>query len=129
MKISIDNLSSAILESLQNYSEEVLEATKTAIDETAKQCNEEIKSHVTFKQGRGKYVKAFKISTIHDGSSGKRVVWHVRGKEASLAHLLEKGHALPQGGRSKAYPHIEFGEKYVNENLATNIEKRLKNDY
>ncbi|MCD8174409.1 MAG: phage portal protein [Phascolarctobacterium sp.] len=42
-----------------------------------------------------------------------------------LAHLLEKGHALRQGGRAKAYPHIAPAEEAGETMLVQLIEKAL----
>ncbi|APC41527.1 hypothetical protein [Clostridium estertheticum] len=110
--ISIDNLASAILKELSSYSEVVTEGVKNSTGIVAKECNEEIKAHVTFKQHSGnKYVKAFKIKKTTDTQYNRGYTWYVSGDEYRLTHLLEKGHALNQGGRAKAYPHIKFGEE------------------
>lgn len=42
-------------------------------------------------------------------------------KKPGLSHLLEKGHALSNGGRSKAIVHIQPVEEWCN----TEFEKRL----
>lgn len=43
-------------------------------------------------------------------------------KVPGLAHLLEKGHALRQGGRTKAYPHIAPVEEKLIEEYTKAVE-------
>lgn len=44
----------------------------------------------------------------------------------SLTHLLEKGHALRQGGRSPAIPHIAPAQEEFDRNVMSVLEKELK---
>ena len=108
---NIDSLADDILRELQNYSEEVTEGIKEATGIVAKEVNTEIKSHVTFKEPTGKYVKAFKIKKTEDSQYNRGYTWHVGGDQYRLTHLLENGHAKKGGGRTQAFKHIAYGEE------------------
>ena len=127
MSISIDDLASEIVKELENYSEVVTEGVKKAVDVVAKECNEEIKAHITFKEPTGKYVKAFRTKTSYEDKYNKRNTWYVSGAQYRLTHLLEKGHALHQGGRTEAYQHIKYGEELANKRMEELSKEAIEN--
>jgi len=109
--MNIEGLADAIMSSLENYSQEVTDGVKKAAETVAAEVNEEIKAHVSFEQGTGKYVKAFRIKKTYENKYNVGYKWHVVNDQYRLTHLLEKGHALKGGGRSRAFPHIKYGEE------------------
>jgi hypothetical protein len=122
-----DEMADLIAEYMSNFSEEVTTGVKKAVDTVAKEVNEEIKKHVTFKEPTGKYVKAFKIKNVYEGRWNKGKTWHVANDQYRLTHLLEKGHALQQGGRSQAYPHIIFGEELAQRRMEELAREAIEN--
>lgn len=124
--IKIDDLAKAIAEDLANYTEEVTERVKDAVDVVAKEVNKEIKANVTFKQPSGDYVKAFRVKTIEETKLNKKKAWYVAKPHYRLTHLLEKGHALRNGGRSSEFPHIEYGEKLAKERMEQMAREAIK---
>lgn len=127
MNIKIDYLADAIQEELSNYQEEITEQQKRAVDIVAKEVNETIKNHVTFTQRSGDYVKAFRVAKTYEDLHCKKKTWYVKDPEYRLTHLLENGHALPQGGRARAYPHIKYGEEIAEERMMELSEEGVKN--
>ncbi|PYG88497.1 hypothetical protein LY28_01346 [Ruminiclostridium sufflavum DSM 19573] len=116
--ININDLAAALAEELQNYSANAADEIKKAVDIVADEVNQEIKNHITFKQRPGgKYVKAFRLKTSYESKFDKRKTWYVADGQHRLTHLLENGHALCQGGRAGAFPHIKYGEELAQERM------------
>lgn len=115
--IAADMLEDKIREMLEEYCLDITEETKKNVDKVAKECNEEIKKHITFKQPTGKYVKAFRIKTAYEDRFNKRNTWYVGNGQHRLTHLLEKGHQLKGGGRTRAFPHIKYGEELAKKRM------------
>lgn len=124
--VSIDNLSDAILEQLETYQEEVTEVMKKSVDKASNDCMKTIKNHISFKQSTGKYVKNFRLKTSFQDDYTKRKTWYVGGGEYRLTHLLEYGHAKVNGGRTRAFPHIKYGEEVAQTNLINYLKEGIQ---
>lgn len=125
--IKVDDMADLIAEYMSNYTENVTEEVKKAVDTVAKETNEEIKKHITFQQPTGKYVKAFRIKKAFEDKFNKKNVWYVANGQYRLTHLLEKGHALSQGGRSKPFPHIKYGEEFAKKRMEEMAKEAVEN--
>ena len=110
---------------LDDYSINVEKACDTAAERCAKGVSDEIKKHCSF-GGSGKYIKAFKIERVKTSimSVGRR--WYVQAPYYRLTHLLENGHATRNGGRTRAFPHIQYGEEFAQKNYEEFIQEEVK---
>jgi len=115
--VKIDELADVIAEYMNNYTQDITDGVKKAVDIVSKEVNDEIKNHITFKQRTGKYVKAFRIKTSYEDRYNKRNTWYVAAPHYRLTHLLENGHALRSGGRTRAFPHIKYGEELAKKRM------------
>ena len=109
--VNPDNLDKAVNDVLSDYYHGTNEEIKKAALRAIRQCRDEIKAHITFNQHTGDYVKAMAVKKTDESTSGVEYTWFVKPPHYRLTHLLEKGHALRNGGRTKAFPHIKFGEE------------------
>ena len=126
-RTSIDNLADVIMQELESYSENVTEGLKKAVDVVAKEVNAEIKRNVTFNEPTGKYVKAFRVKNVYESKYNKCKTWHVGDGQYRLTHLLEKGHAKIGGGRTRAFPHIIFGEELAKKRMEELAKEAVEN--
>lgn len=124
--MDVKGLAAAIEAELSQYSEKVTVKISAAVETVASEVNAEIKSHVTFDQPTGKYVKAFRIKKFNPSRYEHSYVWHVAPPHYRLTHLLEHGHALRNGGRSRAFPHIIFGEQLAEKRLVELSERAVQ---
>lgn len=114
--VGILDLEDAIKKELEAYESGVSKVVKDGVEKTAKQVNQTIKDHVTF-GGTGEYVKAFRLSRTIETPYQRSYTWYVAAPYYRLTHLLENGHAMPWGGRSRAFPHIKYGEELAEANM------------
>ncbi|AGK95406.1 hypothetical protein [Clostridium pasteurianum] len=125
--VNIDQMADEILKGLEDYTREITGEVKKVVDIVAKETNEEIKKHIAFNQHSGKYVKAFRIKNAYEDGYKKVNVWYVAGGQHRLTHLLENGHALWQGGRTRAFPHIKYGEELAKKRMEELAKEAIEN--
>ncbi|MGX7745692.1 HK97 gp10 family phage protein [Rhodopseudomonas parapalustris] len=126
MKFDINDLAKAIASELEEYTQKVTDGVKKGIDTVAKETNQTIKEHVTFKQPTGDYVKSFRIKTSYEDRFNKRKTWYVASPYYRLSHLLENGHALRNGKRSRKFPHIIYGEELAQKRMEEIAKEAIK---
>ena len=107
--VNPDNLDSAVNDILTDYYNGTTEEIKKASARAIRQCRDEIKAHITFTEHTGDYVMAMTTKKTAESTSGAEYTWYVKAPHYRLTHLLEKGHALRNGGRTRAFPHIIYG--------------------
>ncbi|MGF3066951.1 HK97 gp10 family phage protein [Facklamia sp. P12950] len=73
----------------------------------------------------GKYSKSWSVKKEKETSNSIELVVHSKNRY-QLAHLLEKGHVLRQGGRVSGRPHIAPAEEKGVRELEENIMRKLK---
>lgn len=128
MRIDPDELTKALNDTLQAYAQVTEEAALEGCKETAQKAEEELhNAHPAGSERWGswdEYNKGWTTSEVTKKNHKISVVVHNKTKY-QLTHLLEKGHALVNGGRARAFPHIEPVAEKAEDELLDNIMKFL----
>ena len=121
-KISISQLSAAVMEELEGYADLAAEDMKSAVKKAAAT----VRIEASAPRNTGDYAKSWTVKTTKESSNALQVTVHSRNRY-QLAHLLEHGHAKRGGGRVAARPHIAAAEEAGIEQLEREIERSLTN--
>ena len=127
-KVTVDQLSKAVLYELQDFVNVTEEAVDKGVSETAKEAVKELRNAHPSGSGQygswdKKYNKGWKVTqTKTDIRYHKKATIH-NATDYRLTHLLEKGHAKVNGGRTRAFPHIAPVAEKCDDELIKNIKK------
>jgi hypothetical protein len=119
---SIDDMAAEIMEGLSEYAELADTAMKKAVRKTATAVKNEISANAPVKSGR--YKRSWTAKKTKENSHTLEMTVHSKDRY-QIAHLLENGHALRNGGRVEGIPHIAPAEEHGEEMLTRLIEKEL----
>lgn len=122
LTVSIGDLSSAIAEELETYTEEVDAVMQNEIDKLSKEIVNSLKNNPVIPEDTGEYKKSFFVKKVAQGKGFKRNV--VANKKHQLTHLLEDGHLTENGGRTRAFPHWKDAQEMA-ETLPERLEGKL----
>ena len=127
MTINPEDLADAIAEELSKYTDEVCTAVKAEAKKVAAQCTQELKANSPTGSGKkaGSYAKGWRSKVSFENAYGSRVTVHNK-NDPQLSHLLENGHALHNGGRSPAIPHIQPARDRAEETFQKRLEEILR---
>ena len=110
MKCTTQQLDKTFMEILEAYKDATDETVENAITVVGKECVTALKN--ANPSGSGRYRSWKEYNSTWDVTKTKRDIREHKTatvhntKHYQLTHLLEKGHALHQGGRARAFPHI-----------------------
>ncbi len=123
MKVTVDRMADAVMEGLEEYNLLAADTVKKAVKRAGTTVRKEIES--TAPQNTGKYAKSWRSRTTAESASSIHVTVYSPSRYM-LAHLLEHGHALRNGGRTRAFPHIAPAEEIGDKQLEADIIRGLK---
>ena len=122
--VSIGEMADAIMEDLQEYADAASIDVKAAVRKSANTVKRQIGEKAPVGK-TGRYAKSWRVKTTEENS--QKLIQTVHSpKRYMLAHLLEKGHAKRNGGRTRAIPHIAPAEQAGVEQLETLIRRALE---
>jgi hypothetical protein len=123
MAIQINELNEAIQNALEEYNKNVVTGLKKTTVKAMKDLVQNTKETAPVGKRSEHYRDNISSKTLRETEYGITKLWHVKGSDYRLSHLLNNGHALRDGGRypgtnfiGKAVDHIlPFYEKEVEE--------------
>ena len=130
MKVSTDELAKAITDTLKEYADVTAEACDAGVKLTAKEAVEELRNANPEYSGEwgswADYNKGWKFTQTKTDKRYHRGATIHNTTHYQLTHLLENGHALVNGERSRAFVHIAPVADKAEDNLLKNIKANIE---
>ena len=117
----MQDISNEIAQALSEYTSEVEQQLDEIKSDVADETVAYLKANSP-KGRRSKYAKGWRKK-----KDGKSYVIH-NATDAGLTHLVEKGHAKRNGGRTQAQPHISTAEEMAIKKFENKVERAIKGD-
>ena len=128
-KVKPEDLGKEIASILDDFKNVTEEAAEAGVMDTAQKAVADLRAAHPSGSGQwGSWDKYNAGWTIRKETNKRRkgILAIVYNKaKPQLTHLLEKGHAKTNGGRTRAYPHIAPVEEKAEDELVLNILKRV----
>ena len=118
--IKIDDLAREVMKGLDEYADVTTEQVKRAVRKAGNTVRKEIQENAP--KNTGDYAKSWTTKKVRESSHTLELVVHSKNRY-QLTHLLEFGHCLRNGGRTRAVPHIAPAEEKGIEQLEKQIEE------
>ena len=123
MEIKASDFSAAMNKILDKYGDDVKEVTDRLVKRAGKEARDKLQQ--TSPKKSGIYAKSWATAEFESSVLGAWVTVYNK-KKPGLAHLLEHGHALRNGGRTRAFPHIKPVEEEVKQELEKNLRQAIE---
>ena len=123
--IKPEQFGDALAEVLTIYHETVAEKVNEAGRKAGKQLVKLTKANAPVGY-RGAFKKGIALKEEDAGHRMKRFIWHVKPPNHRLTHLLVKGHATKDGGRTKADPFLTNALAQVLPEFEKDVEEAVK---
>lgn len=126
-KVTPEDLGKEIASILDDFKNVTEEAAEAGVMDTAQKAVADLRAAHPSGSGQwgswNEYNSGWTMKKEKKGKTTKAIV-HNKTKY-QLTHLLEKGHAKTNGGRTRAFPHIAPVAEDAEEHLVLNILKRV----
>ena len=117
-------LAAALQQELSLYSDDVVDRVNQAGKEAAEKLQKLTKA--TAPVASGSFKRNIATKEVDAGHGMKKFIWYVRPPDHRVTHLLVKGHATRNGGRTKADPFLRNALDQVLPEYEKAVEESLK---
>lgn len=126
--IKPSNLGAAIEQELTIYAEGVSDRVADAGRRSMQKLVKLTKASAPKGKRRSHYASRITFTEQDMKRGQKRFIWHVKAPDYRLTHLLVKGHATKDGGRTKANPFLQNALDQVLPEYEKEVEEAVKSD-
>lgn len=124
--IKPSELGAAIERELTVYHESVTERINSLSEKAVKAMVKKTKATAPV-GARGSFKRNISSKMVESGRNGNTYAWYVKPPDYRLTHLLVKGHATKNGGRTKADPFLSNALGQVLPEYERDVEEAVKN--
>lgn len=125
--IGVDQLGEAIAKELTIYSDNVIEGIKNEAKSHVKQLVKDTKATAPVGNRSKHYRDSITSKKTAETDRSIEYTWYVKGSDYRLSHLLEKGHANRDGGRTPGTHFIQSASDPILEDYIKAVEEVIKN--
>lgn len=125
--IGVDQLGEAIAKELTIYSDNVIEGIKNEAKSHVKQLVKDTKATAPVGHRSKHYRDSITSKKTMETDRSIEYTWYVKGSDYRLSHLLEKGHANRDGGRTPGTHFIQNASDPILEDYIKAVEEVIKN--
>lgn len=123
--IKPDQLAAEIMNALVEYKDAVNVITEENVRKVMNEARADVRARSPQREkGAKSYKRHWRTKFIREGTAIKGIVYN---DKAGLTHLLEFGHALWNGGRTRAEEHIAPAQETANEAIERGIKEGIRN--
>lgn len=125
--IGVDQLGAAIARELTIYGQNVIDGIKQEAKAGAARLVKQTKATAPVGKRQKHYRDSIKSKKTMETDRAIEYTWYVDGSDYRLSHLLERGHALRDGGRTNGTHFIEKASDPILEEYLAAVEEIIKN--
>lgn len=125
--IGVDELGDAIAKELSLYGRNVIDGVKKEAKSSMSRLVKDTKATAPVGHRQKHYRDSIKSKKVSENDRSVSYLWYVAGSDYRLSHLLEKGHALRDGGRVEGTHFIQKASDPILEEYIRAVEEVIKN--
>lgn len=125
--IGINQLGDAIAKELTLYGQHIIDGVKKEAKKSMKDLVEQTRATAPVGNRSKHYRDSISSKKLSENDRSVSYLWYVKGSDYRLSHLLEKGHATRNGGRTRGTHFIQNASDPILEAYLKKVEEVIKN--